>query len=360
MIEIKIPTMDVNELSCEVTDLMFNNGDKVEKGDATLTLETTKASEDIVSLESGIIKYLIEEGDKIEFGKVACYIFKNIKEYEEYNKELSILEKKTDLISGNFKLTKKAEKYVIKHNIDLDKFIEVFTEKKIIKLDDIKKINQTKTESNKIKTPLMNNRKRIVIIGGGSSGEVVADILMDYPEYEIVGFVDDNPRDGFSFYGKKIIFENVKEFPLDFDKSLYDAVIFSFSGDLESKKDIITIYNNKNIQFINAIDKTVKIGRNVKLGVGNVIGANTYIGTSTILGDNNWIAASVNIDHHNLIGDYNLFGPNFTSPGIVQIGNLNKFGANSSLSNYISIGDNNTIMNNISVYKNISNKEILK
>jgi len=361
MKKIKIPTIDVNEINCKIVEIGYKDGDMIESEDIIFTLETTKASEDIISTESGIIKYIVSEGDTVEFGKVACMIFENIEEYNNYQNEVLTLEEKKIHIPKGIKLTQKAIDYVKRNKIDLILYKDELPDKVIFKLKDIKKIiNLKKNKPVNATLKSVNNRRRIVIIGAGNSGEVVADILMDYPEFEIIGFVDDKPMDNFSFYGIKIIYDNVMEFPIQFNKSLYDAIIISFTGNLKNKEKIINIYKENEVKFINAIDKTAKIGRNVKLGIGNIIGANTYIGTSTVIGNHNWIAASVNIDHHNILGDFNLLGPNFTSPGIVQIGNLNKFGANSSLSNYISVGDSNIIMNNIAIYKNIKSGEVLK
>lgn len=202
--------------------------------------------------------------------------------------------------------------------------------------------------------------ERVIIIGAGKGGEVVADTLMGNTDYKIIGFVDDNPKNNFQFYNIRVIYKNIKTFPFEFDRNLFDGVIISIASDMYLRKNIYNLYKKENISFINVIDKNAVIKRNVKIGDGNVIGANTYIGTSTIIGNNNWIAASVNIDHHNKIGNHNLFGPNFTSPGVVSIGDSNIFGANSSLSNYIKIGNNNIIMNNIAIFRDIRNNQNLK
>ena len=201
------------------------------------------------------------------------------------------------------------------------------------------------------------NTKRIVIIGAGTGGEVIADTLRWNVDYKVIGLVDDDPIK--RYFNFCVIHNNIKKFPYEFDRSLYDAVIISIASDMKLRKEIFELYKSKGIKFINAIDKSAVIGGNVKIGEGNFIGANTYIGTSSIVGDNNWIAASVNIDHHNKVGNHNLFGPNFSSPGIVTIGNSNKFGANSSLNNYAVIGDNNIILNNVSVYKKVGNGQVI-
>lgn len=353
----KLENIDVNENNAQLVKIYVKNNDYIKKGDLLCSLETTKVIFDVEAQVSGYVEFLVKEGDKTKFGKI-LYVIKEhaadsfgVKEVKNY---------KDDINKTNFILTNKAQKYLRLNNINIKDIENKFKGKKLIKLNDVKSILQLDLNNTGPKIETINNRKRVVIIGAGAGGEVVADILLSNTDYEIIGFVDDNPRKNFQFYGIKIIYDDVKKFPFKFNKDLYDGVILAIAGDMELRKDFYNLFKKEGIDFVNAIDRNVVIGRNVKMGNGNIIGANTYIGTSTIIGNNNRLAASVNIDHHNKIGDHNLFGPNFSSPGIVSIGNLNKFGANSSLSNYIEIGDNNTVMNNVSIYRNIGNNQIIK
>lgn len=356
MLKITIPTIDVNDTMCKITNINFTNGGNIKSDDVLLSLETTKVNEDILAPEAGIVQYCVTKDESIKFGKIACLIFKNINEYQDYN---SSKEEKTVNIFDEIKFTAKAQEFVKQYSIDLNLYKDQLKNRGVIKVDKLKQIVNVGNNKN-IYDEVISNRIRVVIIGGGRGGEVVADILLEHPQYEVIGFVDDNPRENFNFYGIKIIHTNLMEFPHSFDREKYDAVIISIASDLNFRKKIFVEYSKNGIKFISAIDKTAKIGRNTKIGDGNIIGANTYIGTSTIIGDNNWIAASVNIDHHNIIADNNLFGPNFSSAGIVKVGSENKFGANSSISNYIEVGNRNIIMNNIALYSNKTNNNVIK
>ena len=358
MYKYKLENIDVNDNKAQIFNIQVQNNDYIKKDDHICDVETTKVNIEINAKKEGYIELLFDEGDYIEFGEV-LYVIKENKDEKIKLKQEEKNHKKEEYI-----LTKKAENYLKRNNLDIDKYRNKLKNKPIIKFKDLQKIFEDSEkgiiEGASKRFGTLNNRTKVVIIGGGTSGEVVADILFDQKKYEVVGFVDDNPKENFEFYGKKIIYDDIRKFPTEYDKNKYDAVIISFGGNLSIKKEIYNLYKEHNISFINAIDKTAKIGRNVKLGEGNVIGANTYIGTSTEIKNNNWVAASVNIDHHNNIGNHNLFGPNFTSPGKVKIGNLNMFGANSSLNNNVIIGDNNKIMNNVSIYRQIKDNNIIK
>lgn len=354
----KLENIDVNEKQAQLVKIYVKNNDYVEKGDLLCSLETTKVIFDVESEISGYVEFFIGEGDKVKFEEV-LYVIKDSKE----DSVVGIKESKNyeaNMNKTNFILTKKAQEYLQLNNIKIKDIEHKCKGKKIIKLNDLKSILESDLNKIGTRVGIINNRKRVVIIGAGAGGEVVADILLSNSDYEIIGFVDDKPRKNFKFYGIEIIHENIRNFPFEYNKKLYDGVILSFASDMNLRKEIFELYKREGINFINSIDKNVIIGRNVNIGEGNFIGTNTYIGTSSEIGNNNWIAASVSIDHHNKIGNHNLFGPNFSSPGIVSIGNLNKFGANSSLSNYVKIGNNNVIMNNVSIYRNIGDNQIIK
>lgn len=357
MFEYRLETIDVNEEQAQIVKMYVKNNEYVKKGNMLCSLETTKIIFDVEAKISGYVVFFVQEGAKIKFGEILYVIKKKAEDIVEIKKKKNLEE---NININKFMLTKKAEKYLQYENVKIEDIKSKFKGKKIIKVNDIKNILKLGIIKKGTNIITINNCKRIVIIGAGAGGELVADILLSNTDYEIIGFVDDNPRKKFQFYNIKVIYKDVRTFPFKFNRDLFDGVILSFASDMDLRKDIFNLYNKEGINFVNAIDKNVIIGRNVKIGNGNVIGANTYIGTSTIIGNNNWIAASVSIDHHNEIGNHNLFGPNFSSPGIVSIGNLNKFGANSSLSNYIKIGNNNVIMNNVAIYKNIQDNKNIK
>ena len=354
----RLQTIDVNDSKAVVVKIYKNNNDFINIGEVVCTVETTKVALDIESEKSGYIEYKVEEGERVAYGQI-LFIIKEIK--NEKNDEVEFSPDPQIMETDNT-ITQKAHDYIIKNNIDIYEVKKMFSNKSIITLQDVKGFNQNGNNTDEIINRIVvNNRKRIVILGAGNAAEVITDILLDYREYEVIGFVDDNPPSSYNFYGISVIYNDIQGFAFEYDRSLYDAVIISFGGkDLNNKKKIYEIYRKQNIDFVNAIDRTAKIGRNVSIGSGNVIGAFSYIGTSSVIGNNNWIAASANIDHHNVLGSHNLIGPNVSSPGEVKIANMNKIGANSSLSNHVTVGSNNIIMNNKCIVRNIGDNTIIK
>ncbi len=191
---------------------------------------------------------------------------------------------------------------------------------------------------------------------------MVVDILLEDKDKIVVGLVDDKVID-FNYYDIPIVYNNVMNFPKNFDKNYYDTVIISFGSNLRTMRirhKVYLHYKQYGIKFTNAISKSAEIRRGVTLGEGNVIGSRVYIGTLTKIGNNNLISYGCLIGHHNIIGDSNLFGPGVILSGSVIIGNNCVIGAGVSFINRVSIGDNVVLPVGYNVMKDIPSNEVIK
>ena len=71
MKEIKIPELAESIMEGTIAEWLVNKGDKVEKGDAIVELETDKVNVEVHSEYTGVIVEIIsEEGDDVEVGDV--------------------------------------------------------------------------------------------------------------------------------------------------------------------------------------------------------------------------------------------------------------------------------------------------
>ena len=75
--------------SVEVIDVLVNEGDKIVKEDALITVESDKASMDIPSPTEGIIKkILVKVGDKVKQGSVVLET-ENVNKHEKNSSDTS-------------------------------------------------------------------------------------------------------------------------------------------------------------------------------------------------------------------------------------------------------------------------------
>jgi acetyltransferase-like isoleucine patch superfamily enzyme len=114
MSEYFLPAEDVNDENATIVKLFFNSGDKVKKGEAIYSFETTKALIDVESESDGFINYFIQEGGEVNIGSLVCEISSVRKKLEKIIKNQEIQDQK------NIKLTKKAILLAKTHEIDIE------------------------------------------------------------------------------------------------------------------------------------------------------------------------------------------------------------------------------------------------
>ena len=149
----------------------------------------------------------------------------------------------------------------------------------------------------------MINKKRLLILGTGSLAREVFEMANDFFDYDIAGFVVNEPpfERGSIMLGKPILWIDELE---SFNNDDYVAVC----GLVRMRKsNIIQQVNDFGIHFCNIIHPAAAISSSVKLGTGLIIkggvqiGPNTSIGNHVILGRGVLIGEYVKIDTYSFI-----------------------------------------------------------
>lgn len=361
---INLPIIDVNEEEATITERLFKDGDSVKKGDIILVVENTKATKDVIATKNGYILYQCKEFDTRKNGDTIAVIFDSIDELNRY-KEENDRGVGTDKVAGELAVsaTKKAIALAEKLGINIS---DVVAEKGggLIKEKDVE-LYAASVGNNSMMNDAPNftlKRERVVIIGAGNGAEVVIDILLDYPDVEIVGLVDDNVK-VFRNYNIPVLDCGIKDFPDKYGSDFYDSVIISIGANLKSmglRRSIFEKYKAKGVKFTNAIAKSAEIRRGAQIGEGNIIGAGCYIGTLTKIGDNNSISYGANIGHHNIVGSHNLIAPGVFTSGADKIGDSCIIPAGVSIINRVSIGDKVIVPIGYAVSQSIEDGKIIK
>jgi len=116
--EIKAPQESVNDLSLEVIELSFSDGDFVSKGDVLIELESSKTSFSIIAETDGYIKYLCTESEEVSINSVIIRIFETWEDQIESNIGID----DNNLLTGKVIFSKKAIALVEKHNLSKESF----------------------------------------------------------------------------------------------------------------------------------------------------------------------------------------------------------------------------------------------
>lgn len=182
---------------------------------------------------------------------------------------------------------------------------------------------------------------RLVIIGAGGHGKVIADIAQKNG-YEDIVFLDDNEDivecAGYPVVGKI-------------------SDVFSIEGDV-----IIAIGNakmrekiQKKLNVVSLIHPNAVISRRVKIGEGTVIMAGAVINSDVIIGKGCIINTCASVDHDCNLGDFSHISVGAHVAGTCKIGDRTWIGAGAIVSNNIDICNDCIIGAGAVVINNIEN-----
>ena len=199
---------------------------------------------------------------------------------------------------------------------------------------------------------------KIVIYGIKSSAKIIAEILSENSNYEIVGFIG-NKQEKKKFKRKKIFLG----LPFLGDEELIPKLILNGIdgfivgvGNVHLKEEIYYKFEKKGLKPISAISKFAKlysgtvIGKGATIGNGCIISSNVRIGNNTFVGTNAVIELGVTISNNCKIGSNVFIGADSQIEKNVNVG------VASTILTNCKIGKNNFLKPKILVSKNIKPK----
>lgn len=186
--------------------------------------------------------------------------------------------------------------------------------------------------------------KRLVIIGAGGHGKVIADIALK-SGYKDICFVDDNVGGdcmGYPIIGKSCNLEQLNNGETDFVIAI---------GDNQIRKRIAEQHK---LNWVTLVHPSAQIAYGVQIGIGSVVMAGAVINPAATIGRHCIINTCAVIEHDNQLSDYVHVSPNATLGGTVHVGSCTHIGIGTTVRNNISIGENTMIGAGSVVVKEIS------
>lgn len=165
--------------------------------------------------------------------------------------------------------------------------------------------------------------KRLVIIGAGGHGKVIADIALKNG-YVNICFVDDNATGyvmGFPIIGTSIEIERLNDGNTDFVIGI---------GNNATRKLIAEKYD---VNFVTLVHPSAQIGVNVSIGKGTVVMAGAVINVCSTVGEHCIINTGAIVEHDNVIEDYVHISPKSALGGTVRVGALSHIGIGATVKN---------------------------
>ena len=180
---------------------------------------------------------------------------------------------------------------------------------------------------------------RLVIVGAGGHGKVIADIAIKNG-YQDISFVDECIN--YSIIGRSSDLERLNDGKTDF--------VIAIGNNMTRKK----IAESHTVNWVTLIHPSAQIGANVSIEHGTVVMAGAVVNACASIGRHCIINTCAVVEHDNVLGDYVHISPNAALGGTVQIGECTHIGIAATVINNINICNNCRIGAGAVVVKDIT------
>lgn len=185
---------------------------------------------------------------------------------------------------------------------------------------------------------------RLIIIGAGGHGKVIADIALKNG-YTDICFADDNAAGdcmGFPIIGRCDSLISLNDGNTDFVIGIGNNAI---------RKKIAEKYD---VNWVTLVHPSAQIAVNVTIGKGTVVMAGAVINVCTSIGEHCIINTGAIVEHDNVINNYVHLSPGVKLSGMVIIGECTWIGTGASVINNVNIAEGVTIGAGAVVIKSIA------
>ncbi len=194
--------------------------------------------------------------------------------------------------------------------------------------------------------------KHLIIIGAGGMGRQVLSFAKSCngygKEYDIKGFLDDNPHAMEGFPGYPPVLGSVEGYKVE-----ADDVFFNSIGDIQSKKRCIQIILDKGGDFLTLIHPTAQVSPDTKIGKGCMLSSYVGIGVETTIGDFCLLQSKCTIGHDVHVGDFSRIDCNVVLIAGVNVGKDVCIHTSAVVNNDVELGDGCTVGAMSFVIKNV-------
>jgi sugar O-acyltransferase (sialic acid O-acetyltransferase NeuD family) len=194
--------------------------------------------------------------------------------------------------------------------------------------------------------------KRLIIIGAGGFGREVLmtakTVQAQRGEWEIGGFLDDNPAALAGYHYNLPIFASIN----DYLPQNNDCFIIA----MESPQNKLTIsqqFQEKGAEFITLIHPSAEIGDNVKIGIGCVLLPHIGISCDVTLGNFVTMNAHAAVGHDAMLGDGSTLSAFAHVSGAVKLGKGAYVGIHGCILPGVEVGDFAVVAAGSVVVKNV-------
>ncbi len=176
-----------------------------------------------------------------------------------------------------------------------------------------------------------NKKSKLLILGAGGHGRVIADVAKQMNCWTEIAFLEDNPAKSeglpYEIIGKV---EEFEQFIGEFDMMVG-------IGANQRREELQLKLEAAGASFATILHPSAILGGNVTIGEGSVVMAGVIINIGTKIGKGCILNTAATIDHENNIEDFVHLSPGVHTAGNVKVGTLTWLGIGSSVIQNITI-----------------------
>lgn len=190
-------------------------------------------------------------------------------------------------------------------------------------------------------------KEKLIIIGAGGHGKVVADIAINMNTYKEIFFLDDLATGnvmGIEVLGKSD----------DYMKWITEADYFVAIGNSKVRQEFLDKLEGAGASIATLVHPRATIGAHVEMGKGTATMAGAVINPDTKIGRGVIINTACSIDHDNVISDYCHISVGAHLAGTVKVGKHTMVGAGATIINNVEICEGVLIGAGATVIKSIN------
>jgi UDP-N-acetylbacillosamine N-acetyltransferase len=180
--------------------------------------------------------------------------------------------------------------------------------------------------------------KKLIIVGAGGHGRVVADCAQQQGKYSKILFLDDCFLER-KESGEWPVIGLVKDFPQYID----DADFIVAFGNNRLRKTILTQLKKAKATIVSLIHPTAVVSPHTFIGKGVVVFANAVINIGANIADGCIINTAATVDHDCELHQCVHVSPGANIAGGVHIAQLSWIGIGSTIVEYITLSDNTQV-----------------
>lgn len=175
---------------------------------------------------------------------------------------------------------------------------------------------------------------RILVLGAGGHGKVVADIILASGQ-DVLGFLDDDPeKHGTHILGRQVLgrIENFTQFE--------PSGLITGVGDNPTRRAIVERLNTDiHLLWIKAIHPCAVVSSFAEISPGTAIMAGAVVNACAFIGHHAIVNTGATVDHDCHIGNYAHIAPGAKLAGGVTIGDRTLVGIGAVVAPYCAVGE---------------------